>query len=400
MITLKQPTTVPPRVAPAPAHPLNAPVAADAVRLVFADNLRVLLTVLVVIHHLAVTYGAFAAWYYVEIPTEALTPTITVMIALINQAFFMGCFFLIAGYFTPGAADRKSLRAFLRDRLVRLGVPLLIYAFVINPVLSYVGFSAMPEAIRGPLVPFAQFYFFTLGPGPLWFVEALIIFSVGYAIWRRLTRNSAPRPVGDDSRPLGYGRIAVFTLLLAVATFLLRLMIPIGLYIPIVGFPSASHLPQYLALFVVGVVAYRRNWLQRLPAKAAWVGLGTALAATVLLFPTALGDGQTAFVGGVNVPAALYALWEAIVCVGVCLGLVTVFSRRFNRQGRVGQFLSAHAYTVFIIHAVVVVAVTIALRDVAIFPLLKLGLAIPITLVLCWAGAFLVRKLPLAQKVL
>src|SRR5690349_9714907 len=110
MIAMKQPPAAPPTptelptggvplgqgVVPTPAHPLAAPVAAAAaVRLVFADNLRVLLTVLVVIHHLAVTYGAFAAWYYIDIPTEMVTPTVTVMIALLNQAFFMGCFFLL-----------------------------------------------------------------------------------------------------------------------------------------------------------------------------------------------------------------------------------------------------------------------------------------------------------------
>jgi hypothetical protein len=394
MITWKQPATAKPAVS------ALAAAGTATTRLVFADNLRVLLTALVIIHHLAVTYGAFAAWYYVEIPQETLTPTVTVMIALINQAFFMGCFFLIAGYFTPGAVDRKGLRAWMRDRLVRLGVPLLCYAFVLNPVLSYVGYSTLPEEIRGPLVSFGQFYPLTMGPGPLWFVEALIMFSLGYAIWRRLTGTTAPRPAAEAARPLAYGSIVAFTLLLAGATFLLRLVVPIGMYIPIVGFPSASHLPQYVGLFVVGIVAYRHNWLQRLPARAAGVGLGAALAATILLFPVAFSDGPAIFLGGANVPAAVYAVWEAIFCVGMCLGLVALFSRRFNRQGRLGQFLSAQAYAVYVIHAVVVVAVAMALRGLDVFPLVKWALAIPISLVFCWVGAYLVRQLPGARRVL
>jgi fucose 4-O-acetylase-like acetyltransferase len=32
----------------------------------------------------------------------------------------MGFFFLISGYFTPGSFERKGLRSFLKDRLIRL----------------------------------------------------------------------------------------------------------------------------------------------------------------------------------------------------------------------------------------------------------------------------------------
>ena len=62
----------------------------------YIDNLRIFLTSLVVLHHLAITYGAPGLWYYKE---EALDPVSSILLSLFvatNQAFFMGMFFMIS----------------------------------------------------------------------------------------------------------------------------------------------------------------------------------------------------------------------------------------------------------------------------------------------------------------
>jgi hypothetical protein len=99
-------------------------------RLFFADHLRVALTILVVLHHLAVIYGASAPFYYVEPPLpDGLAFLLLLVFVLINQGYFMG-FFLISGYFTPGSFDRKGAGPFLKDRVLRLFVPLVAFLFV------------------------------------------------------------------------------------------------------------------------------------------------------------------------------------------------------------------------------------------------------------------------------
>jgi surface polysaccharide O-acyltransferase-like enzyme len=370
-------------------------------RLFFVDHLRVFLTILVVIHHLAITYGAVAIWYYVEPPQNPITPMVTGLLVLLNQAFFMGAFFLIAGYFTPGAYDRKGANAFLRDRFVRLGIPLLVYTLLIHPLVSFAGYSYLPEVFRpGPLLSFQQVYLLTFGPGPLWFVEALLLFGVLYALWRRLTRQR-PSPATRLGAPPTYPAIIAFTLILTGVTFLFRIGVPMGLYLPIIGFPTASHLPQYIGLFIVGSLAYRSAWFQRMPGRVGKVGFGAAIGATVLLVPPALGDiTEGAFLGGMNWQAFVYALWESIFCVGMCLGLLTLFRKRFNQQRAIGCFLSTNAYTAYIIHAPVIVGLAIALRAVQIDSLLKFALVTLIALPLCFISAYIVRKLPLARRVL
>ncbi len=94
-------------------------------RAYYIDRIRVILTALVVLHHTAITYGAPGGWYYRELPfTGSLTGLFQVLFVSVNQAYFMGLFFLIAGYFTPASYDRKGPVRFSLDRLVRLGMGL------------------------------------------------------------------------------------------------------------------------------------------------------------------------------------------------------------------------------------------------------------------------------------
>jgi hypothetical protein len=83
-------------------------------RLLFVDNLRVFLTILVLLHHLAITYGASGSWFYRERPTTALAGTLLSLLTLLDHFYFMGLFFLIAGYFVPGALDRKGPGSLLK----------------------------------------------------------------------------------------------------------------------------------------------------------------------------------------------------------------------------------------------------------------------------------------------
>jgi fucose 4-O-acetylase-like acetyltransferase len=92
-------------------------------RLYFADNLRIWLITLVVLHHLAIVYTGVGAFYYVEPPPSYPLPLVVLVIFIVvNQAYFMGLLFLISGYFSPGSLERKGVRRFVKDRLIRLGI--------------------------------------------------------------------------------------------------------------------------------------------------------------------------------------------------------------------------------------------------------------------------------------
>jgi glucan biosynthesis protein C len=380
-------------------------VAKDVTRLFYMDHLRAALVILVVLHHVALVYGAGAPFYYVEPPfTAPLTYLGLLMFVLINQAWFMGALYLIAGNFTPGSFDRKGSRAFLKGRLVRLGIPLLIWIFVLSPISS-MGYWQMPSELTGITDPLTWgAYPFLLGLGVAWFLALLLIINIGYAFWRWLTRNRKPSAV-NESTP-SYLGLVIFTLSLAVVTYILRIVIPMGK--DILGFPTLAYLPQYISLFIVGVVAYRRNWFRTTPGTMGVVGLVFALLATIFLFPYAV-SGQwfslelaepAGFVGNGTFESAAYALWDSVFAVGMCLAAITFFRRFFAGESSFGSFLSQQSYAVYIIHVPIIVFVAVGLKGIELHAMLKFGLLAAIVIPVCFIVAYILRKIPGVSKVL
>ncbi|TDD19754.1 acyltransferase [Nonomuraea diastatica] len=355
-----------------------------ATRLHAVDNLRVVLTVLVVAHHAAITYGNIPLWFYTE-PAKDPSGVLLDLLVSVNQAFFMGFFFLISGFFTPRSYDRKGGRAFMRDRLVRLGVPLLVFLFLLRPLVNFPGYAewAAPAGM-----PYWQYYIGSWDPGPMWFAEVLIVFALVYVLWR-----SRRRPLDQRSVPLTFGWIALFVLGLAVATFLWRIPVPTGTYVPVLGLPSPQCLPQYAAMFALGCVAFRRGWFETLPAKAGLLGLVAAGVSSAVLVPAQ-------FMTAGPLSSALTALWESVFAVSMIIGLTVVFRERFGDQGPRGRFLSDHAFTVYIIHPLVLVALGYALSPIEAIAIAKFAVMLVIALPVCWALAYAVRSLPGAKRVL
>lgn len=122
-------------------------------RIYYLDHLRVFLTVLVLFHHAALPYTNIeGVWYVTDIGDIQSTTThfLTFFIA-INQAFFMGLFFFLSGYFTPLSYNRKTTSQFMKDRLLRLGIPILAYLLIISPIVQYM-------ALKGNSTNFWEFY--------------------------------------------------------------------------------------------------------------------------------------------------------------------------------------------------------------------------------------------------
>jgi len=94
-------------------------------RLLFLDNLKVCLTVLVIFHHAGQAYGDGGGWAYTPSNPAEVMPWIWHFFS-VNAAFFMGLFFLISGYFVPASYDKQGTSVFVQKKLIRLGIPLLV----------------------------------------------------------------------------------------------------------------------------------------------------------------------------------------------------------------------------------------------------------------------------------
>ena len=85
----------------------------------------------------------------------------------------MNLFFIVAGNFALMPYDRSGPKAFLRNRLTRLGMPWLVIGVLL--LLAQVFAFGASDGQLGRAWPFDG--------GPLWFVEHLLIYSAVYAGW-------------------------------------------------------------------------------------------------------------------------------------------------------------------------------------------------------------------------
>lgn len=336
-------------------------MASSSPRQSFIDHLRIVLTVLVILHHTAIVYGGSGGWYWRQEPNGS--NQLLLLFNAVNQSFFMGFFFLLAGYYTPTAYERKGAGRFLADRLWRLGVPLLAYFFLLSPM-------TIALARTGEGHPFWSGWWLMIQerefePGPLWFAEALLIFALFYVIWRRSVPNGGP----DLQRVPAVSTLALVAGVVGAVAFLVRLFIPVGRNV--VGLQLA-YFPAYILLFVGGCMSARHHLLEKIGFKDArpWAVVSVIL---LILLPLVMvfHGAQGSFAGGWTLNAAFYAFWDPFIAWGIILTLLWFFRCHGPAETPFAAALARRAYAAYIVHPPVIVLLSLLAREWAAPPLLK-----------------------------
>jgi hypothetical protein len=375
-------------------------------RLDYLDNLRILLCGLVILHHAAIAQGASGEWLLVDQAAEGVQGILLTLFCAVNQAFFMGGFFFLAGYFVPSSYDRRGPVRFAAVRLTRLGIPLLVYAFLIAPALR----ASMQVLAYGFDGSFAEAFVLQyqslrgVSLGPLWFVESLLLFSLVYVILRAVFSRHSHAGGQPNSPSPRWTAILALGMLLGIISFLVRLAYPTGRELPWLN-AQLGYYTQYVALFFVGTIARRRRWIETFPGteRRRWFWISMALVLVMPVF-VALGGGTSGdvrvFFGGLTWQAAAYALWDQILGLAMLVWLVLLFRDRFCRSTPLTNELARGTYAAFLLHAPVLVLVTIAFLPLVVPSLPKFVLVGSIAVFGCFLLAAIVRRLPLARRVL
>jgi hypothetical protein len=198
-------------------------------------------------------------------------------------------------------------------------------------------------------------------------------------------------------------KIALFGLLLGIASFLVRLISPVNDTFRPLNFQFANF-PQYIALFILGLVAYRRNWLTVIPPSTGRRWLGFAILIILIYGPLAVLGGATEnaelFLGGWYWQSLLFAMWDAFLCLSICIGLLSLFQRRLNRQGILAHELSRSAYAAYLVHEPVITYLAMITASIYLHPLLKFVLTTILFIPVCFGLGSLVRRIPYLDRVL
>ena len=337
-------------------------------RLCYLDNLKVCLTVLVIMHHAGQAYGNGGDWAYTPSNPAEFMPLIWHFFST-NAAFFMGLYFFISGYFVPRSFDKQGSKQFVHKKLLRLGVPLLFMGGIISILTG------------------------KLEIGHMWFVESLLVFCLIYALIRRWV---SPIDKECNSKPTIIGLLIV-ALLMGVGSYFIRQVSPQDHWIwpfGIIPLPiEPAHYLQYVMMFVLGILAYRFNWLEKMSNG---VGFTTLLIGVGLATGNYLRDGGAwnAFVW------QWFGIYESLMCIFISFGLMWLFRQLVNNTSRCWQWCAAQSYGAYVFHLILMIILQNAVDNVwmgAFGKFLFIGI---VTTILAFLLTWIVKMIPGFRKVL
>ena len=372
-----------------------------AQRDLYIDRLRAVMTAMVVVFHTAITYGATGGWFYHEVESSGAPSSLALTFFVVtSQAYFMGFFFLLAGYFTPASLERKGYGRFIGDRFLRLGLPLLAFVLILGPLTAALANFAQGDGFWttfGWLWRHKRFI-----NGPLWFTQALLIFSLAYCAWRA----AFGKPLAQSerlSRPAPAPRWWLLSALaVGGAALAIRQFVPAGQNV--FGL-QLGYFATYIFLFAVGITAWRYDWLRQLTWRNARLAIGALLLALpalpigIVVALAVAGPGKSNFSGGLSWTAILYALWEPLVAWGLIAVWLLVFRKHLNQPSNLWAWLNRRAYAVYIIHPPVLVGLSLLLRGWVAPALVKFGVVGLLACTATWLAADPLVRLPGVRRV-
>ncbi|MHA1958614.1 MAG: acyltransferase family protein [Candidatus Thorarchaeota archaeon] len=387
----------------------------EQIRLIFLDNLKTFFVVLVIFTHVMVTYGGRGSWYYYATLNETYPADIFTIISLYMIAgiaaillpSIMGLFFLMGGYFTPRSLERKGVSSFWKERLIRLGVPVLLYVLLINPVIYYLlavsgiepwsatlHAGSFPEYYLGNFQSLPDIVDFMTTFAITWFLVVLLIFTAVYTIWKQLTKSESVQQRIPKEMPIPkFIYLILFAIGLGVLSFLVRIAYPVEQW-PL-GLPI-GYMIQYFMMFSVGAIAVRYGWFKQMTRRHVQVWAITIFAVVMLYFTyffvfVGVESDYTLFFGGPNQEALVFALVDNIICMGIIFVLIKIFSAKLNTGGTVQKILADNSYLVYLIHPFIVLPLSLGLAPVYLSPLIKLVIVVPTSIILCYLISYLIR---------
>ncbi len=335
-------------------------------RFYYLDTLKVALTVLVVFHHAAEPYYPEVAWPYSPSDKAELMPWIWHFLS-VNASFFMGLFFLIAGYFVPMSYDRQGFKVFAQKKFMRLGVPLIIISLIVSIITRQ------------------------LEVAHLWYVESLWVLSMLYALARLFIN---PINVQNPARPTIFAML-IIAIVMGVGGHFIRQVSPQDNWIWLFGFIhiEPAHYLQYVIMFALGVLAYRFQWLKNMSNTTGAIALvmGVALAVGNYL----RSDG--AWSGFVN---QYFGIYESLMCVFISAGLLWLFREYCNTTSSFLDWCARQAYGAYIFHLFILLIVQNATDAITLPGIVKFFMIAIVTTALSFGITYLIRLIPGLKKIL
>jgi peptidoglycan/LPS O-acetylase OafA/YrhL len=378
--------------------------------------LRAFVTLLVLVHHSVLAYVTIAPpprafdhapflWSAFPVVDPHKWAGWTVL-AGFNDVFFMSLMFFISGLFVTDSLGRKGAGGFLRDRLMRLGIPFAIAAAMLAPLAYYPAYlldGGIPAAYVSTLLSLPNW-----NGGPAWFLGVLMILALVVAAISAAAPRALPGlavlAAGADRRPLrfflGLSAASAAVYIPACLVFDPMQWLHLGPFAV-----QASRMGHYALYFLAGIAVgawgldrgllavggeLARRWRLWWPAS-----IVAAIALNVVVIAAYAAKGQPRLLW-ITVGGACFAL----SCAASCFLLMAIFRRFVKGRNQVWDSLSANAYGMYVVHYAIASWIQFALLP-ADLPGAAKGLIVAGTVIaLSWAATACLRRIPGVARIL
>lgn len=397
-------------------------------RLIFFDNLRYLMVLLVLVFHSGASYGSIVAFwpYHDPNPSELIDHIMPLF-----DVFMMSILFFIAGYFSLPSLQKRGGRRFLEGKFKRLGIPWLVVTLLVLPVLDYIhhytrsiGRGLSPRDYGShwwlSIKKIAEFH---IGPMRMseyldmtehfyqrymWFLSLLLLFFVVFWLlyearekWGRVSE----QPIREEtpSNRSVYYALALVGLLNVLLFALIKFLLsspadPLDMEWRSLGnlvqFETAK-LAFYVPYFGLGIYAYSKKWFasgKDLGRPWVWGLICFSLIVGTMLVARSMTRAAEPSIGLQLAFMVLYPLWTLSF-----LGTFTAFaSRRWNQATPLGRELAANSYNMYLVHYVFVMTLPLLLSAWVGGPaLVKFGIVALSTLLLSYGiSKYVIKRYP------
>ena len=380
------------------------------------DYLRATLVLMVVAHHSSLAYTTFAHFN----PINYLFSTAPVVDSSrwlfldyaenFNDVFFMSLLFCISGLFVWPALQRYGVLKFLRQRLMRLGIPFILGSSFIMPLAYYASWQLTGND-AGYFAFWKQFILSTWIPGPLWFIWMLLLFDVTAAvIFLILSKRSFK--IADiicttgEQHPWTIAIIMFFVCAFIYIPMLARF--GFGTWTSFLTLPFTFQVPRFglhFAWFFLGfLIGYNRvnkgilyfdgimsqHWYR-------WI-VGCFIAYNMLVFIPRIPILTTHLT--VKMLGAIEAILWVISCVASCFGFFALFRGTVKRHRSWMDSITRSSYAIYLVHYLFVLWLQRILMNNPIHAGIKFVLVFSGAAFLSWITAQLLLKIPKVNQIL
>jgi hypothetical protein len=289
--------------------------------------------------------------------------------------FRMTTFFVIAGFFAHMSFHKKGTRAFVRDRLKRIGIPLLVgwpILFSLIVATSIWGAIVMAQGKKLPAPPpYAGFPAFPLTH--LWFLYVLLWLYGATLAMRAVIVRLDPQErlrVAADRVVRGVIETPIGLVLLAAPTAVALYALPHWLAWFGIPTPDSSLVPNEAAIVGFGTAfgfgwlvhrqtglleVWKRRWLLNLLLALCLTSCGLALTGPAPVIVPAPHDWRT----------ALFAVCYALAAWSWTFALIGMSLRFLSNHSPVRRYIADASYWLYLIHIPLVMALQILLSQLS-----------------------------------